>query len=146
MVRKLSKSAWLEVSPELAFRVVADVEKYPEFVPGCKSVKVKKVTERGLVAKVTVSGGGMKESFVTKNTHGAGAIHMAFVEGPFKTLEGSWSFTSIGEIGCRIQVELVFEAKGMLAPLLSGLADAVANQLVDAFARRIQKIADGHPV
>lgn len=145
-MRKLSKSALLEVSPELAYRVVADVEKYPDFLPGCKSVKIKKITDRGLVAKVTVSGGGMKESFVTKNTHGAGAIHMALVEGPFKTLEGSWRFTSVGETGCRVQMEMVYEAKGMLAPLMSGLADTVANQVVDAFVWRIQKIADGDPV
>lgn len=144
-MRKLTKSALLEVVPELAYRVVTDVEKYPEFLPGCEAVVITKHTNRGLVAEMTIAGMGMRETLVTKNTHSPGAVYMQLVEGPLASLEGSWSFTPIGDIGCRVEVELTFEAQGVLGKLLTPIADRVADTLVDAFTQRIQHVADGCP-
>ncbi len=140
---RLSRSALLEVPAEIAYQVVADVTRYPEFLPGCEQVEIKKTRKDGLVAKVTVSGKGLTQSFVTTNTHTPNSILMSLKEGPFKSLEGAWYFSPIGDVGCRIEVRLVFEAKGLLARMLSGLAENVANRMVDAFTQRIVDVASG---
>ena len=113
-MRKVKKSALLEVPVELAYKVVADVTRYPEFLPGCDSVEVKKQSDNGLEARVKVSGMGISQSFVTKNTHEASTISMKLKEGPFQSLDGRWHFSSIGDVGCRIDVEIDYELDAAL--------------------------------
>jgi len=140
VVKRLARTALLEVSAEVAYAVVAEVARYPEFLPGCESVTVLETTPAGLVAEVGVVGKGIRESFVTANVHRPPeSITMSLQSGPFECLEGKWVFTSIGEIGCKIELQVEYLPKGMVARLLSGLADHVANQLVDAFVARINQ-------
>jgi len=137
-VRTLERSALLEVTPSVAYAVVIDVLRYPEFLPGCEAVEVLETTVSGLVAKVAVAGHGLHETFVTANSHQPHeSVLMSLQQGPFERLEGQWSFTPLGEIGCRVDLRIEYVPKGMLARLLSPIADRVANRLVDAFIERI---------
>ena len=142
-MRKVKKSALLEVPVELAYKVVADVTRYPEFLPGCDSVEIRKQNETNLEAKVRVSGMGISQSFVTKNTHDASSISMKLKEGPFRSLDGQWHFSSIGDVGCRIDVEIDYELDTALSMILGGMADKIANKVVDAFSERIHQAASG---
>ena len=65
---------------------------------------------------------------------------MSLKRGPFKSLEGAWHFTQIGDAGCRIEVNVRFEPEGMLARVLVPMSDKIANVLVDAFIERIEVI------
>ena len=67
---------------ELAYKVVADVTKYPEFLPGCDAVAVEQKTDDELDARVTVRASGLVHSFVTTNRCEATTITMALKEGP----------------------------------------------------------------
>ena len=142
-MQKVKKSALLEVPVELAYKVVADITRYPEFLPGCEAVEVKKQSENGVEARVTVTGAGISQSFVTKNTYEASMITMKLKEGPFKTLFGEWHFSSIGDVGCRIDVEIDYELDAALAMILGGIADKAANKVVEAFSARIDQAASG---
>ncbi len=140
---RLERSALLEAPVALAFEVIADVASYPEFLPGCQAVKVLETSASGLVAEVSVAGRGIHESFVTANEHRPGeAIVMSLRDGPFERLEGEWLFTRLGELGCRVDIRIEFVPKGIVARLLSGFADRLANRLVDAFSQRITELAD----
>lgn len=135
---ELFRSALLEVPPSAAYAVVIDVVRYPEFLPGCKAVSVLETTARGLVAQVSVSGAGIKESFVTNNIHTLDKlVVMSLQEGPFERLEGKWTFTALGDLGCRIDLHIDYEPKGLLSRILGKLANRVANKMVDAFSERI---------
>jgi ribosome-associated toxin RatA of RatAB toxin-antitoxin module len=137
-VRTLERTALLEVTPSVAYAVVVDVMRYPEFVPGCKAVEVLETSDHGLVAKVAVAGRGLHETFVTSNRHMLHeSVVMSLREGPFERLEGQWRFTPLGEVGCRVDLRIEYQPKGMLTRLLSPIADRVANKLVDAFSERI---------
>lgn len=134
----LVRSALLEVPPSAAYDVVIDVTQYPEFLPGCTGVSVLQTTPQGLVAQVSVRGAGVQESFVTSNTHTPNElVVMTLQEGPFERLEGRWTFTALGDIGCRIDMHIDYEPKGVLARILSKLDNRVANKMVDAFSERI---------
>ena len=134
----LERTALLEVPAAVAYEVVTDVAQYPDFLPGCEAVRVLQTTDAGLVAELAVVGAGLHESFITENQHTPGeAVLMSLREGPFERLEGQWSFTPLGDLGCRVDLRIDYQPKGLLARLLSGLADRVANRLVDAFVARI---------
>jgi ribosome-associated toxin RatA of RatAB toxin-antitoxin module len=63
------------------------------------------------------------------------------VKGPFKTLEGSWRFTDLGGDGCKIELSLRYEfASRMLEKLVGPVFGYIANNLVDAFVKRVQNI------
>ena len=135
---ELIRTALLEVPPSVAYDVVVDVLSYPKFVPGCKSVSVLETHAAGLVAEVAVAGKGIHESFVTTNQHHLDEmVVMSLREGPFERLEGHWSFTALGDIGCRIDLRIEYIPKGVLARLMSVFADKMANKMVDAFSERI---------
>ena len=137
-MRTLQRTALLEVPPATAYSVVIDVLRYPDFLPGCEAVQVLEVTDAGLVAEVAVAGKGLTETFVTQNRHQPHeAVFMSLQQGPFERLEGQWLFTPLGTIGCRVDLRIEYLPKGLVAKLLSGLADKLANRLVDAFSARI---------
>lgn len=137
-MHKLERTALLEVPIDVAYDVVVDVLRYPDFLPGCKAVSVLESSDSGLIAKVAVAGRGIHESFVTENVHHPHeSVFMYLREGPFERLEGQWLFTPLGDIGCRVDLRIDYLPKGLIAHLLSGFADKAANRLVDAFSQRI---------
>ncbi len=137
---QISRSALVAATPAAAYAVVVDVERYPDFLPHCQSVRVIETRPDGLVAQVTVAGRGITEHFVTTNSHQPDrSVYMNLREGPFRHLRGEWTFTALGEDGCRIDMHLEFAPKGVLARLLSGMAESIANRLVDAFSRRVEE-------
>ena len=131
---------------EVAYDVVADVAAYPEFLPGCRAVTIESPMNAAgeLVASVQVAGKGMQEHFVTRNTHvPVERVTMSLREGPFRTLEGAWTFKALGDDGCRVDLDVRFEARGMIATLLSPMAEGIADLMVDAFVERIETIHSG---
>ncbi len=140
-VTKVKKSALLEAPLEVAYKVVADVERYPEFLPGCHTVEIRKCEEDVVEAKVTVQGSGMTHAFVTTNTNESKSIKMVLKEGPFKRLVGAWSFKAIGDLGCRVEIEIDYELAGGLDLMLGGLVRPLTNKMVDAFSHRIEEAA-----
>jgi ribosome-associated toxin RatA of RatAB toxin-antitoxin module len=137
-VKTLNRSALLAVPAPAAYAVIVDVLAYPDFVPGCEQVEVLRTTPTGLIAQVAVAGRGLHESFVTENIHQPfESVVMSLREGPFEVLEGRWQLTPLGDTGCRIDLHIEFIPKGVLARVLSGFIDRIANRVVDSFSDRI---------
>ncbi len=135
----ITRSALVEVPPAVAYALVADVIAYPEFVPGCDAVELLEELDGGQVVAVQVSGRGLQERFVTRNSHEPHErVTMSLQDGPFEHLRGEWRFTALGDIGCRIDLTLDFLPRGVLARLFAGLAEPLADRVVDAFVARLQ--------
>lgn len=143
-MRQIRRSALVAASPQRMFELINDVERYPEFVPGCAAAEV---LERGadtLRARLTVGKGPMRTSFVTRNRLRAPhAIDMELDEGPLRSLSGSWRLTPVeaGNVsGCRVDLDLTFEVQGGLSGLaLAPAIERVASSLVDAFVARARE-------
>ena len=137
-MKTLERSALLEVPAPVAYAVIVDVVKYPDFVVGCEQVDILQTTPGGLVAQVSVAGKGLHESFVTENTHQPfESVVMSLREGPFEVLEGRWQLTPLGDLGCRVDLCIDFVPKGIVARILSSFTDRIADRLVDSFSDRI---------
>jgi ribosome-associated toxin RatA of RatAB toxin-antitoxin module len=145
-MRQIHRSALVAVSPQRMFELINDVERYPEFVPGCAAAAV---LERGvdfLRARLTVGSGPLRTSFVTRNQLQAPhVIDMELDEGPLRSLSGKWRLTPVeaGNVaGCRVDLDLTFEVKSGLAGLALGPAiERMASSLVDAFVARARQDA-----
>ncbi|MGH8141274.1 MAG: type II toxin-antitoxin system RatA family toxin [Steroidobacteraceae bacterium] len=138
----MTRSALVTRPPALLYQLVRDVERYPEFVPGCTSAQVLERGEGEMVARLAVRRGPLRTEFTTRNQLDPGrGVHMQLVEGPFRILEGQWSFTPIASNGCRIQLSLRFQFSNALkSALFDPLFEETAASLVRAFVVRAQSM------
>lgn len=124
------------------FALVADVERYAQFVPWVSGVEV---IERGpdhIVARMEMQRSGMRESFTTRNRlFPPHRMELSLVRGPFKTLEGLWTFDEIAGRGTQIGFSMRFEfANPLLSMLLTKSFEKSCTQLVDAFVDRARAL------
>lgn len=139
-MREMTRSALVARPPAVLYRLVEDVERYPEFVPGCTSAQVLERSDHDMLARLAVRRGPLRTEFTTRNQLDPGrGVHMHLVEGPFRVLEGQWSFTPVASNGCRIQLSLRFQFSNALkSALFDPLFEETAASLVRAFVARAQ--------
>jgi ribosome-associated toxin RatA of RatAB toxin-antitoxin module len=137
-MREVKRSALIAESPARMFALVNDIERYPEFVPWCTAARVDSRKEGEVVASLTIKRGPVKSEFTTRNLLEADKrVLMQFVSGPFRVLEGLWTFTALGDLGCRVELEMRFEfANRLTNALFAPLFEDTAASLVDAFVKR----------
>lgn len=141
-MKKISRSALLGFKPEQIYKVVNEVEFYPEFLPWCGSSEVLEVSETEQKASVTIEKLGIKQKFTTHNFMQPNReIKLTLVDGPFSHLEGLWSFEPIGDSACRINFDIEFKvANSLMGIALGKLFEQIANTLVDSFVKRAQDL------
>lgn len=124
------------------FDLVNDVEAYPRLFAWCSGAAVLERDESSLVARLDLRLAGLNQSFTTRNiVLRPDRIHMLLVDGPFRTLEGEWSFLALGETGCKIALALDFDYSGRLtAPALRMGFRNLADRLVDDFSREANRV------
>ena len=134
-------------SAEEMFDLVAGVERYPEFVPFCEMLQVRGRRREGdkevLVADMTVGYKLVRETFTSKVTldRDAFEIRADYLDGPFRALENSWSFTPLPESGCTISFCIQYEFRSRtLAVLMGAMFDRVFRTFADAFEARADEI------
>jgi len=130
------------------FDLVADVDKYPQFVPFCRSMRVKKRGEdaRGrpmIIAEMTIAYKMIHETFTTKVTLDRDELQIIvdYLSGPFRRLENRWRFRPAGERACEVEFYLLYEFQSRtLGMLMGAMFEAVFRRFADAFERRADQI------
>lgn len=144
-MKTVSKSVLIWYSPEEMFSLVVGVEQYPQFLPWCDHARVLEQDGEGMVAEIGIALSGLRQTFVTRNTHEAGRrVQMRLVKGPFSRLDGDWHFQPVGDgsqRACRVELLLNygFDSK-TLAALVGPVFDRIASTLVDAFVKRAEQV------
>lgn len=134
-------------SADEMFDLVADVEKYPAFVPLCKDIKIR---QRGnkpdgtevIVADMTVSFKLVREAFTSRVTldRAHRKILVEYLQGPFSTLENRWTFESHGD-DCDVTFFINYEFKSrMLAILMGAMFDTAFQRFAAAFEKRADQV------
>ncbi len=137
----ISKSALVAYSAEEMYELVADVERYPQFLPWCAGARVLERDAGGLVAEIDMAFGGVRKTFTTRNVHAPGRMDIRLVRGPFSRLEGSWRFSQVADLGSRISLDLEFDfASRLLALAVGPVFGTIANSLVDSFKKRAREV------
>ncbi|MYM39188.1 type II toxin-antitoxin system RatA family toxin [Duganella qianjiadongensis] len=136
------KSVLLGYSARQMFDLVAAIEDYPKFLPWCGAVEIKEKHDHQVVASVGINYRGVRQSFTTSNTNIEPAeIRMKLVDGPFKCLDGVWSFKALREDACKIELDLHYEfSSALLAQLVGPVFGMIANSMVDSFCKRAEAV------
>jgi ribosome-associated toxin RatA of RatAB toxin-antitoxin module len=141
-MREVTRSALVRLPPSRLYALITDIERYPEFVPGCSYARIEQPGERKVVATLGVRRGGLETRFTTRNTlEPDRAVVMRLERGPFRTLEGEWTLQPMGDVGCTVTLRLRFEFDSRLTGLmLTPVIEQTAGSLVDAFVARAREI------
>lgn len=134
----IQRSALVPYSAAQMFALVDDIESYPKFLPWCKTSQVLSRSEDEVHGRLELSRSGMEKAFTTCNRLQKNKmIEMRLVEGPFRHLEGFWTFDALATDACKVSLALEFEFSNKLLSLTVGpVFSQIANSLVDAFCKR----------
>ena len=120
------------------YRIVSDIERYPEYLPWVLALRVLSRQDNGMTAEMAVGYGPFRERYVSRVTldPSARAIDVVEIKGPFRTLENHWRFTPENG-GCRIDFSIQFEfANPLLQAAASAAFEKVLLKMTDAFVAR----------
>src|SRR6478736_708661 len=125
------------------FDLVADVERYPEFVPLCRSLTVRARTREGgkdvIVADMTVAYKFVRETFTSRVTLDRANLEILveYLDGPFSRLENRWAFRATGDHACDVEFFISYDFKSRTLGLIMGtMFDAAFRRFAGAFERR----------
>lgn len=129
------------------FDLVADIERYPEFLPMCEALRIKDRRERGdmtmLIADMTVGYKMVRETFTTQVLLKPSefAIDVSYVDGPFRYLDNKWNFEDRPEGGSDVRFFIDYEFKSRTLGLLMGaMFDKAFHMFSQAFQKRALEI------
>jgi coenzyme Q-binding protein COQ10 len=139
----------LPFTPRQMFDLVADVERYPRFLPLCEALAVlsRKTTDgkEFLVADMTVGYQAIRETFRSRVTLDPVALTVVVEgvpnsRGPFRTIENRWRFGAAPG-GCEVAFSIAYEFKSTMMQMLVGaLFDRAFRRYVRAFQERAHQI------
>lgn len=138
----INRNALVPYTPHQMFELVNNIEEYPRFLPWCRETEIINRSEKEVEARLEIAWSGMHKSFTTRNyLHHYERMEMKLVKGPFRHLEGIWTFTPLGEHGCKVNLDLEFEFAGnLMDAVFQPIFNHIANSLVDAFCKRAVEI------
>ena len=138
----INKSALVNYSAKQMFMLVDDIDRYAEFVPWCTATESRNRTENSVEGTIYVSKGKIKLSFSTYNELAPyEEIRLKLVDGPFKHLTGTWTFTALGEHACKVHLRMEFEFSSKVMELALGYVFGhMANNMLDAFCKRAKEV------
>lgn len=137
---QLSKSVLVLHSAEKMFQLVDRVEDYPQFLPWYGRTEIIERNGNELKARLFMDYMGVHQSFATHNINTPPhEIRMSLLEGPFKSLNGTWRFTPLGDDACKVEFTLNYELTGILARVISPVFSTVTARLVNAFVQEANR-------
>jgi len=134
-------------APQQMFDLVADVERYPEFVPMCEKLVVRRRADGddgtvNIVADMHIGYKFIREQFTSRVVlnQPAMAIRVDYVDGPFRHLENRWRFLPNTQ-GCDVEFFIDYEFRSRTFGILAGAVfDTVFRRMVGAFEKRARVI------
>lgn len=133
--------------PEKMYALVADVEKYPEFLPLCEALTVRSRRERDgremLIADMTVGYKAIRETFTSQVllTPDENTIDVKYLDGPFRYLTNEWKFVERPEGGSDVLFFIDYEFKSrILGALMGTMFDRAFRMFAEAFEKRADVI------
>lgn len=135
-------------SADEMFALVADVERYPEFLPLCEALSVRSRREGAdgktlLVANMTVGYKAIRETFTTQVLlkPQERLIEVKYIEGPFRYLDNRWRFEPTGLTSCNVHFFIDYEFKSrMLGMVMGSVFERAFLKFAEAFERRADRV------
>jgi coenzyme Q-binding protein COQ10 len=135
------------------FDLVADIERYPQFVPLCQSLRVRKRTSEGegkevIVADMTVAYKFIHETFTSRVTLERDKLEILveYLEGPFQKMNNRWNFRPVGDDACDVEFFIAYEFRSRtLGVLMGAMFETAFRRFSAAFERRADEVYGASP-
>jgi coenzyme Q-binding protein COQ10 len=137
-------------TPQQMFDLVADVERYPEFVPLCKALRLRRRVGEAdgveiLVAEMQVGYKAIRETFTSRVRLDRPKLEILveYLEGPFSHLENTWNFSGAQpeSSACKVDFFITYEFKSRLLGMLMGsMFDTAFRRFAQAFEARADEV------
>ncbi|MGA9010120.1 MAG: type II toxin-antitoxin system RatA family toxin [Xanthobacteraceae bacterium] len=135
------------------FDLVADVERYPQFVPLCQSLRIRRRESAGegrevIVADMTVAYKFIHETFTSRVTLERGKLEILveYLEGPFRQMNNKWNFQPAGDDVCDVEFFIAYEFRSRTLGVLMGtMFETAFRRFSAAFERRADDVYGAHP-
>jgi ribosome-associated toxin RatA of RatAB toxin-antitoxin module len=138
----VSKSVLVEHSAQRMFDLVERAEDYPQFLPWCGGTAILERTATAAVVRIEINFHGVRAHFTTANRNEPPErIVIRLQDGPFRQLDGTWRFQSLGPSACKVQFDLRYEFAGTaLERLVGPVFNHIATTFIDAFVKRADAV------
>ena len=139
---KVDRQALVQHSAEQMFKLVDDIESYPDYLSSCNSATILGREQNVVEAELCLSKSGIEQRFSTRNINRPfEGIEMQLLNGPFKSLHGQWTFSEIANDGCRVEFHLEFEMqRSLLSKMIASVVVEASNKLVDVICLRADQL------
>lgn len=137
----------LRQTPEQIFQIVADVHRYPEFLPWCAAARVISRDETKLIADLTIGFKMFRETFRSEVTlERPGMVQVKYLDGPFRYLNNTWRLTPVAA-GTEVDFFVDFEFRSRLLQAVIGTVfNEAVRMMVRAFERRAMALYGRNPL
>jgi len=135
----------LPYTQQQLFDLVADVERYPEFLPWCVGARVRERKPNVIVADLLIGYRMVRERFTSRIVlDPPGRIDVSYSEGPFRYLDNHWLFEPEPDGGCTLDFFVDFEFRSrMLQKIIELLFNEAVRRMVSAFEGRARRLYGG---
>jgi coenzyme Q-binding protein COQ10 len=132
----------LPYTREQLFDLVADVERYPEFLPWCLAARVRQRTANTITADLLIGFRMVRERFTSRVVlDRPDRIDVSYSEGPFRRLNNHWVFTAQPDGRCLIDFYVDFEFRSrLLQKIIEVLFNEAVKRMVGAFEARARAL------
>ena len=139
----INKSEEINVSHELIFSLINNVEDYHRFLPWCSDSKI--ISDNGdkMLAEIEISKNFINWKFSTENTYDLNKkINIKLIDGPFNHLDGYWEFKKIDNYNTTVDLYLEYKFDSRLIelsikPIFSNIMSSILDSFIsEAFKRK----------
>lgn len=138
----INQQRHLQWSAEEMYDLVADVKRYPEFLPWVVATRIKSDSESEMVADMMVGFSALREKFTSRvHKDRPRRIAVEYLDGPLKRLSNTWQFNVAEDGGCVIDFNVDFTFRSAIFEKLAGqYLDRAFRKMVAAFETRAEKL------
>lgn len=138
----INETRRLPYAAEQMFDLVADVDRYPEFLPWVIATRVRSDSEHELVADMLVGFKALREKFTSRvHKDWPREIRVHYVDGPLRDLDNRWTFRPLEDGGCEIEFCVEFSFKNRMFEMLAGqYFDRAFRKMMAAFEARADEL------
>ncbi|HXP12381.1 MAG TPA: type II toxin-antitoxin system RatA family toxin [Stellaceae bacterium] len=136
-----AEKRFLPYTPEQVFDLVADIERYPEFLPWCVGARIRERRDNIILGDLLIGWRMVREKFTSRVTlNRPGRIDVEYTEGPFRYLKNHWVLERQPG-GCLVDFYVDFEFRSrMLQGVIAALFNEAVKRMVSAFEKRAQEL------
>ena len=134
-----SKNKILNHPVKKIYNIIADVKKYPDFLPWCNEITIKEKTKKYIITEVKVGFKNINETYVCRVLlYPQKRITLEYISGPFEHLEIEWKFKKITKIKTNVNFFCSFKFRSIFLRLsTSFFLENAVEKMVDAFEKKL---------